>query len=65
MREEIEILEDHADVGAALQNILLLQFIKRVALLAVTDEIAVDRDEAVVDPLQMIDGAQQGRLARA
>ncbi|MNY68313.1 hypothetical protein D3C86_2060550 [compost metagenome] len=65
MREEIEILEHHADVAAVLQNILLLQFIERVALLAVADEIAVDRDEAIVDPLQMVDGTQQRRLARA
>ena len=42
MREEIEVLEDHADVGAAFQDVLFLEFIERLALPAVADEIAVD-----------------------
>src|SRR6478609_3285663 len=63
MREEIEVLKNHADIGAAFQNIFLLQFKERVALLRIADEFAVDGDKTAIDPFQMIDGAQQRRLA--
>jgi hypothetical protein len=65
MREQVEALEDHADIDAALQDLALLELVERVAILAVADQLAVDGDEAFVDAFEMIDRAQQGRLARA
>ncbi len=41
-----------------------LSAIKRVAFLPITDQLAIDRDEAIIDPLQMVDRAQQRRLTR-
>ncbi len=60
--KQIETLKDHADIGAALQNILLLELVERVALLAIADQITIDGDEAAIDTLQVADGAQERRL---
>ncbi len=65
MGKQVEVLEHIADVDALTQNRLLLQFIQAVAAPLVADVIAVDLNKALVDPLQMVDGAQQGRFARS
>ena len=53
--EEVEALEHHADLGAQLGE--------RLALLG--QRLAVERDRALVDGLEPVDGAAQGRLAGA
>ena len=55
MREQVERLEHHADVGPQLRQL--------AALLG--QHLTVDRDRAGVDGLEPIDGAAQRRLARA
>jgi hypothetical protein len=65
MREEVEVLEDEPDVGALLQDLLLLQLRQLVPGAAVADELPVDADPATVDLLQMVDGAQQRGLPGA
>ena len=54
VREEVERLEHHADVGAQLGE--------RGALFGQRD--AVDRDRAGIDRLEPVDGPAEGRLAR-
>jgi hypothetical protein len=56
VREQVEVLEHHADVDAALEDLFLVQLVQRVAVAPVADELAVDGDEAVVDALQVVDG---------
>jgi hypothetical protein len=53
--EEVERLEHHADVGAQLSERLALG----------GQRLAVDQDPAVVDRLEPVDGAAEGRLAGA
>ena len=53
--EEVEGLEDHADVGAQAGEVLPL----------FREDLAVDADGARVDRLEAVDRAAQGRLARA
>ncbi|MNW64818.1 hypothetical protein D3C74_431330 [compost metagenome] len=55
MREEVEGLEDHSNVGAQLGKCLAFRW-KR---------IAVNLDGALVDGFQSVDGTAQGGLARA
>ncbi|BDZ59226.1 hypothetical protein GCM10025872_28830 [Barrientosiimonas endolithica] len=65
MREEVEVLEDEPDLRALPSHLALGQLVQVVAGAAVADELAVDPDQPAVDLLQVIDRAQQGRLARA
>ena len=53
MREQVEGLEDHADVGAQLGELLAL----------LGQRLAVDGDRARLDGLQPVDRAAQRRLA--
>src|SRR3954453_7691646 len=55
VREEVERLEDHADVGA--------QLCQRLAFLG--EGLAVDRDRPGLDGLEAVDGTAQRRLAGA
>ena len=55
MREEVELLEDHAEVAAHLVDVVGL----------VVDVLPVDDDAAAVDLFKTVDGAQQGGLAGA
>ena len=55
VREQVERLEHHADVGAQLRQLAAL----------VGQHLTVDRDGAGVDGLEPIDGAAQRRLARS
>ena len=64
VREEVEVLEDEADVGPLAQHLPLAQLVQPIAGPAVADESAVDADQAPVRLLQLVDDAQQGRLAR-
>jgi hypothetical protein len=65
VREEVEALEDHADVGARRRGLLLPQLVELLAVLAVADELAVNRQPATVDLLEVVDAPQEGRLAGA
>src|SRR6185437_3314019 len=63
--EEVEALEDHADLGPVSTDLCIAQLIELVADLAVTNELAVDPEAPGIDLLQMVDATQEGRLARA
>ncbi len=65
MREEVEPLEDHADLGALAAHFAVAQLVDLVPMLAVTDQFAVDVQLPGGDLLQMVDAAQERRLARA
>ena len=65
MREEVEALEHHADRGALACQILRPQVVEpALPVEAIAHEGSVDDDLARLDPLQHVDAAQQGRLAR-
>ena len=64
MGEEVEALEDHADVAALPGDLLVVQAVQLAAAVGITHEFAVDPDPAAVDRLQLVDAAQEGRLAR-
>ena len=59
------MLEDHADLGALAGDLALGQLVELASLLPVADELPVDREAAGVDLLEVIDAAQERRLARA
>ena len=65
VREEVEALEDHADVPALEGDLAVLELVELVALLPVADQLAVDVQPAGVDLLQVVDAPQEGRLAGA
>ncbi|CPU65220.1 Uncharacterised protein [Mycobacteroides abscessus] len=65
MREQVEALEDETDLGALAEDLALLELAQGAALAAVPDELAVERDEPLVDLLQVVDRAQQRRLPGA
>ena len=65
VREQVEVLEDHADIGALPGDLPLPQLVELVAALLVADELAVDLEPAGVDLLEMVDAAQQRGLARS
>ena len=65
MREQVEVLEDHPDLGPLARDLALVQLVELAARLAVADQLAVDRQPAGVDLLQVVDAAQERRLARA
>src|SRR4051794_13352059 len=64
MGEEVEALEDHADLRPLARDFLLLKLVELVALASVTDELAVDVQLSGVHLLQMVDAAKERRLAR-
>ena len=63
MGEEVEALEDHADLGALCSPGLVRQGVQLGAPtaldLAHPDELAVDLDPAGVDGLQLVDATQK------
>ena len=67
--EEVEALEDHADLGALSGTGLVRQGMQLDATTALdlthADELAVDLDPTGVGGLQLVDAAQQRRLSRA
>ena len=65
MGEEVEALEDHADLGPLGADLRVLQLVEPVAGLPVAHELAVDGQLAAVDLLQVVDAPQEGALAGA
>ena len=63
MREQVEALEDHADVRALTADVPGLHLVENVALLTIAHQLAGDPEPAGVDLLQVVDAAQQRRLA--
>src|SRR5581483_4753938 len=63
VREEVEALEDHADLRPLAGDALLRVLDELPLLLPVADEVAVHRDPAAVDLLQVVDAADERRLA--
>src|SRR6476659_164784 len=64
MREEIEALEDHADLGALSRDVALTIFDELPVPLAVPDQLAVHLHTAGVDLLEMVDAADERRFSR-
>src|SRR5207237_9251696 len=64
VREEIEALEDHPDLGALPGDVALGVLDELPVPLAVTDQVAVHLDPAGVDLLEVVDAADERRLAR-
>ena len=66
VRPEVEALEDEADLDAVPGDVALGVGAQTVlAVRAVADQVAVDLDAAAVDRLEVVDAAQERRLARA
>ena len=65
VREEVEALEDHADLLALLRDVPLLVLDELAVGLAVADEVAVHEDPALLDLLEVVDAADERRLARS
>ena len=64
VREEVEPLEAHADVAALGGDPLVGEAVQRAAAVLVAHQVAVDPDPAAVDGLELVDAAQERRLAR-
>ena len=65
MREEVEALEDHADIATLRGNRLVTEPVQHAALVGIPHEVAVDPDPPAVDRFELVDAAQEGRLARS
>src|SRR5271170_7676400 len=63
MREQIEQLKNHANVGANAREFALSAAAARRPLTAVTDLHAVDRDRAGIIRLEQVHATQHGGLA--
>ena len=63
MREQIEPLEHHADLGALPGQGAILEGDVGLADSLLADEMPVDVDVALARPLDVVDAAQQRRLA--
>ena len=64
MREQVEVLEDHADLAAHPAQMALVGERQLAVLLHVRQRLAVDLDDAAVDPLERHQHAQDRGLAR-
>jgi len=65
VREQVEPLEDHADLATLRGDGLPRQMVKPAGALLVAQQLAVDPDAAAVDSLQLVDAAQERRLTGA
>src|SRR5579864_153187 len=65
MREQVEALEYHADRGALAADVALVHLVETLAAFAIADELAIDVQASGIDPLEMIDAAQERALAGA
>src|SRR6185312_2600052 len=65
MREQVEMLEHHADLDALAGYLVFMHLMQETAPLLVADQLAIDADTAEVDAFEMIDTAQEGALARS
>jgi hypothetical protein len=58
------MLEDHRGVTTVERDLLLFELTQLAVPALVSDELASNEDLARVDALEVVDGAQEGRLAR-
>ena len=65
MREQVEALEDHADLLALPRDVGFLVLDQLPVHLAVADQVAIDEDPAALDLLEVVDAANERRLAGA
>ena len=65
VREQVEVLEHHADLAADAAEMPRVGRHQPAVLLDMRQRLAVDPDDAAVDRLQRHQHAQHGRLARA
>ena len=65
MGEQVEVLENHADLGSALAHLAIAQFVEPAPAFPITHHLAVHGQAAAVHLLQMVYAAQESGLARA
>jgi hypothetical protein len=65
VREQVEVLEDHADVGAPLADLPVMKLVELPSLFAVPHQFAVDSKAAGIDLFEVVDTAQESRFAGA
>src|SRR5262249_55581951 len=65
VREQVEALEDHPDLGSLPRDVLLGVLDELAVALPVADQVAVDLDPSAVDLLQVVDAAKERRLPPA
>src|SRR6185436_18074800 len=63
--EQVEALEYHPAQQALPRELLVPQLVQRVAGAAEADQLAVYPDRPPVRPLELVDAAQKGALARS
>jgi hypothetical protein len=63
VREQVEPLEDHADLAALGGHLVVAQLVELVALLPVADELAVDPELPGGELLEVVDAAEERGLA--
>src|SRR5206468_11629426 len=62
VREQIETLEDHADLGPLAGDVALGVLDELAVAFPVADQVAVHLDATGIDLLEMVDAANEGRL---
>ena len=65
MGKQVEALKDHADLGAFAADLPLRELVDLAVALAVADELAVHREPAGVDLLEMVDASQERAFSGA
>ena len=63
VREQVEVLEDHPDLGPLPRDVAFPELVELGAALLVANEFAVDFQSPAVNLLEMVDAPQQRRLA--
>jgi len=63
--EEVEALENHADVAALAGDVLGVEFVESAVLFPVADEVVIDPDASGTDGFQMVHATQKCRLPRS
>ncbi len=64
MGEEVETLEDHADLGTPATYLAFAKLVETTAAFCVPDERPVHVEPTRIDLLEVVDATQEGRLAR-
>src|SRR5690348_11380191 len=64
MREEIEALENHADILALAGDLAVAEWHKRLAASSVSRDLAIHGDDAAVYAFQLRGASQQRALSR-
>jgi hypothetical protein len=65
VRKQIEMLEDHAHLGAGRTDLPVRQFIQSAVVLTATDQFTVHVDPAAIGLFEVVDAAQEGALPGA